>query len=116
MKASTMVFGPQPSLFGEPLSGLLPKGISIDDDFERFHCENPHVYKEILALCRLAKSRGRNKWSTKGIFEVMRWSRMATHGEDFKLRNDFTALYARLVMENEPDLEDFFETRERKAC
>ena len=30
----------------------------------------------------------------------------------FKLNNNFTAHYARLLMAQEPDLEGFFETRE----
>ena len=50
-----------------------------------------------------------------GIFEVLRWSRMETEGEEFKLNDHYRALYARDIMINEPDLEDFFEIRRRRA-
>ena len=33
-----------------------------------------------------------------------------------KLNNNFRALYARLLMDNEPELVDFFEVRERRAA
>jgi uncharacterized Zn finger protein (UPF0148 family) len=81
-------------------------------DFQIFHEENPHVYDEIVRLARVAKTRGHTRWGIKGIFEVLRWSQMITNGDnEFKLNNNYTSAYARLVMENEPDLEDFFETR-----
>jgi hypothetical protein len=86
-----------------------------EDPFEKFHRENPQVYSEIVRLARLAKAKGREHWSINGIFEVLRWSRMVTHGDDFKLNNDFRAVYARMVMRREPELEGFFEVRKRKA-
>ena len=38
-----------------------------------------------------------------------------TTGDDFKINNDFTAHYARLLMREHPALEGFFETREIRA-
>ena len=36
---------------------------------------------------------------------------VASKPTEFKLNNDFTSRYARLIMQQEPDLEDFFEVR-----
>lgn len=88
---------------------------TIQEKFERFHQENPHVYDEVVTLCRQAKRAGRNRWSINGVFEVLRWSWMETQADDFKLNNVYRARYARLVMEIEPDLKDFFTTRELTA-
>jgi hypothetical protein len=88
----------------------------IDADFRRFHAANPHVFRKIVALCRRAKARGYDRWSMKGVWEVMRWEiGVETDEEAPKLNNNYTALYARLVMSRCPDLAEFFETRERKA-
>jgi hypothetical protein len=36
---------------------------------------------------------------------------MKTVGDDFKLNNNYHSRYARLIMEREPGLDGFFETR-----
>lgn len=100
-------------LFAEGRYPVSPAG--IDADFERFHEANPHVYREIVGLCRKAKSRGLDHWSINGIFEVLRWkTAIKTDEEAPRLNNNYRALYARLVMKECPDLEGFFETRERR--
>ncbi len=49
----------------------------------------------------------------KMLYEVTRWEFwLATESDDeFKLNNNFTAYYARLIMEQEPDLAGMFELR-----
>lgn len=83
------------------------------DRFRQFHADNPQIYAALVELSRRAKAKGYSKWSTKAAFEVLRWeSTVRTTGDsEFKLRNDFTALYARLIMQREPDLDGFFVTR-----
>ena len=48
------------------------------------------------------------------LYEVLRWNYyLSTEGEEeFKLSNDFRAVYARKIMENEPDLADAFNTKQ----
>lgn len=89
---------------------------TLDERFLEFHEANPDVYAELVKLCRNVKSRGRERWSINAAFEVLRYSRLQTRGDEFKLNNSHRALYARLIMENEPDLDGFFETRERSAA
>ncbi len=91
---------------------------SIDDRFREFHAEHPEVYREFVALAREAKAAGMEKGSAKLITEVIRWYRL-TRGKDrdgFKINNVYVSRYARLAMEQEPDLAGFFETRELQSA
>ena len=49
------------------------------------------------------------------LFEVLRWEwiirGLPDTAEEFKLNNNYTSRYARLIMESEPGLEGVFETR-----
>lgn len=82
--------------------------------FLEFHTANPGVYKALVTLARRFKGRGHEKCSIKMLYEVCRWEfLMGTDTKDgFKLNNIFTSRYSRLIMESEPDLRDFFNTRE----
>ena len=89
----------------------------IANEFRRFHRMNPSVYDELVAISRQLKSRGRLHYGIGALFEVIRFHRaLKTTDHEFKLNNNYRALYARLIMEQEKDLRDFFETRVRKAC
>lgn len=90
---------------------------SIQDRFEEFHLNNPRIYALIVRFSREALLAGRQHYGMKAIFERIRWHIFVeTRSEDdFKLCNDFTSRYARLVMEQEPDLVDFFELRGLKS-
>jgi hypothetical protein len=82
--------------------------------FLAFHRENQDVYIELRRLALQMRDTGRTSYSIKGLFEVLRWSRdLATRGDSFKLNNNYTAYYARLLMEHEPRLAGMFELRER---
>jgi hypothetical protein len=89
---------------------------SISKNFEMFHYDNPHVYDELWKLACDLHARGHRHYSMKGLFEVLRWHRaMKTTDEDFKLNNNYTAYYARLIMENDDRLEGFFRLRDSGA-
>ena len=112
-----------------PSAGYLEVGMTTDSlsrvldgrraELERafwsFHTEHPEVYLELVRLARIWRSRGRDRWGTKSAFEVLRWERrirgLPDDREAFKLNNNYTAFYARLIMEREADLEGVFELR-----
>lgn len=80
--------------------------------FEEFHAKNPQVYHELLSLARQAVHRGRKKIGIKMLFEVVRWNRtIGTTDPDFKLNNNYHSQYARLLMQENPELAGLFETR-----
>lgn len=91
---------------------------SIDERFSKFHADNPHVYASLARLARQVKSRGRSKVGIELLFAVLRWEQMmSTTGDSgFRLNDHFTSRYARLLMEQEPDLDGMFETRELRAA
>ena len=71
---------------------------TIQERFEEFHAENPRFYDLLVHFARFARKKGK------------------TIGEEpFKFSNDFTSRYARLMMEQEEDLQGFFELRELRS-
>jgi hypothetical protein len=85
--------------------------------FDRFHANNPHVYKTLVALARQWVSRtGRSKLGIATLFERARWEiAVTTVGDDFRLNNSHRAYYARLIMLREPDLAGLFDLRASEA-
>lgn len=76
-----------------------------------------HVYREAVALALEARRRGIAHYGIKAICEVVRWQRtIAEPGHDaegFKVNNNYTALLAREIMAAHPQLDGFFEIRQR---
>lgn len=92
---------------------------TIQERFEAFHHANPQVYAELVKLARRAKRQGQQRIGIELLFAVVRWRRiMATRDESssFKLNDHYTSRYARLIMEQERDLDGFFATREIRAA
>lgn len=89
----------------------------IQARFEAFHVKHPEVYLELVSIARRLKSKGRTHYSMDSLLHVVRYHRDIEGTEEggYKLNNDFTSRYARLVMETEPDLVGFFETRGLRA-
>jgi len=87
--------------------------VTLDAQFEEFHKNNPDVYRELVRLARMMKARGHKRIGIKMLWEVLRWERAmkTTDQTEWKLNNNYTSRYARLIMENEPDLKGFFVTR-----
>jgi hypothetical protein len=88
----------------------------LERRFVEFHEKNPQVYAELLRLARLLKARGHKRIGMKMLFEQLRWQHAlkTTDLSGFKLNNNYTAYYARMLMERNLDLVGFFETREVK--
>lgn len=90
---------------------------SIAQKFEQFHAENPRVYTTLVRLAREWINRtGRQKLGIKTLYERARWEiALATSDPDYKLNNNYTAFYARLIMHQEQDLADMFDLRVSEA-
>lgn len=88
----------------------------LDRAFADFHELNPDVYDELVALARKWKQAGHRHVGISMLFELIRWSRgLSTVGDTFRLNNSYRSRYARLIMAQEADLRDFFETRELRS-
>lgn len=92
------------------------KAASIQDRFESFHRANPQVYAALRSLAFQMIGNGVRQYGIKGLFEILRWQfALQTNGEPFRLSNDFTSRYARLLVKNNPELDGFFTLRELRA-
>lgn len=98
----------------QPMLSFDPRD-AIQERFEAFHAQYPQVYAELRKLAFDYLARGFTHYSLDGLFHVVRHERNMAVGPEngYKLNNDFTSRYARLLMANEPALRGFFETRER---
>ena len=79
--------------------------------FERFHTNNPHVYRNLVQLARQFRSKRPDAViGIQMLFEVLRWQYFISvdSDEQFKFPNAFAAGYSRLIMKNEPDLGGIF--------
>ena len=89
-------------------------GSSIEERFRAFHDANPHVYHQLRDMALDLRDRGVTRYGIKALYEVLRYERaIATRGDEFRLNNNYTAHYARLIMDETPALAGFFETRDR---
>jgi hypothetical protein len=88
--------------------------------FRQFHAENPHIYEALERMAFKLRNKGMERWGIKALWEVLRYElAIATNSPvtTFRLNNNMTAYYARLLMERNPeDLAGFFETRERHGA
>ena len=91
------------------------KDATIQRRFLAFHEENPHVYAELVRMAREALPKAGGKLGIRMLWERLRWSMLQTHGDDFKLNDNFPSRYARMMMDQEPDLAGVFELRGLRA-
>lgn len=100
-----------------PIKRIKHKG-SIDQRFAEFHKNNPHVYQNLLHLAIQVQLAGRKRIGMKSLYERIRWeyvSKTKYEQEDFKLDNNFTSRYARMIVNNVPYLKGMFELRDLRA-
>lgn len=90
---------------------------TIQERFLDFHSRNPQVYYLLVRFSYELKRRGYEHCGISLVWERMRWEvAMTTNDPDgFKLNNDWRSRYARLLMEQEPELDGFFRTRQLTA-
>ena len=83
--------------------------------WKRWHSENPEFYELFCRFTREAISKGHLNLSAWLVVNRIRWeTSIVTRGDDYKIRNDFIALYSRLFMAENPQYAGFFRTRPMK--
>lgn len=83
--------------------------------FQQYDNENPIIWKQFKKTALKTISKGFKNYSSKSIFEVIRWHRGGGIKKDgFKINNNYTAYYARKFMDMFPEHEGFFRTRKVK--
>lgn len=100
----------------------IDRTLTFLERFRIFHRNNPQVYAELVRLCREGKATGRRHLGIRTLWEVMRWNLANVHvatndpTSDLKLNDHYHTYYARLIMEQEPDLAGFFELRTLRSA
>ncbi|WP_019070599.1 hypothetical protein [Streptomyces hokutonensis] len=88
-------------------------GRSITDQFRAFDAHNPHVYRALERMAARRLAAGATRVSLKDLFEDLR--RQLPYGVT-GLNNNFTALYARRLIDDHPHWARAFELRRRRAA
>lgn len=104
----------QPTADHDPLWLQNPTD-KIETAFAAFHRANPAIYLELEQRClRLQFNPRAKRIGVALLFESMRYDQLAeTTGDDYKLNNNYRALYARLLIHRQPWLATRLEIRER---
>lgn len=77
---------------------------------------NPWLLSKLADVAMELKRRGHTRYSIDGIFHILRWETDLSTGDlSLKVNNNHTALAARDLMADYPELDGFFQVRERKA-
>lgn len=87
----------------------------VRERFLKYHRDNPHVYDLFKEYARKVREDGLKKFSARGVFDILRW-RVAfeTKGE-FKVGNDVSPYYARMLIHEDPTFAPFFTLRQSDA-
>jgi len=73
------------------------------EEFKKFHRKNPFVYHLFKQLAFQAILQGRKRYSQQAIWHILRWNYdVPTISTDYKLSNNYIALYARLAIKEHP--------------
>jgi hypothetical protein len=84
--------------------------------FAEYHAANPQVYAALRRFALDARRAGRSRMSINMLHERVRWyTTVEAVQDEFKINNNWRPFYARLLMELEPELAGFFETRKALA-
>ncbi|MDG4790385.1 hypothetical protein O7626_40775 [Micromonospora sp. WMMD1102] len=91
--------------------------LSPSEKFWRYHEANPAIYSLLVAFAREWRDRtGRPKLGINSLIERVRWEvAVRTNDPDFKINNNYGPWFSRLIMRQEPDLDDLFHTRRSVA-
>ena len=82
--------------------------------FETYHKEHPEIWKEFVKTTLETIKKGFKHYSSKSIFEIIRWHKGGDIKSDgFKVNNNYTADYARKFIKEFPEHEGFFRMRTR---
>lgn len=91
--------------------------VTTYEKFLLFHAQNPHVLDRLIGLAHELCAAGQTRLSIQMLFEVLRYeTALQTSGDQFKLNNNYSSYYVRLIQGVDPAIGDLFETRAMKAA
>lgn len=90
--------------------------LTIAERFAIFHQQNPHVADTLELLAEQWFRAGHTRVGIKALYERARWeSGVTTAGDVWRLNNDWTAHYSRLLLARRPEWADRIHLRELRS-
>ena len=91
---------------------------TLTERFKQYHRDNPQVYDLFKKFTFMAIRRGHKRLSAWMIANRIRWeTSIETYSvEEYKISNDYIALYARKFMQDHPSYDGFFKIKEMKRA
>jgi hypothetical protein len=86
---------------------------TIQEAFLEYHQANPHVYARLEQLSQEFIDLGVRRIGIDLFINQVRYERIRTtrDAQGFKINQNFSSRYARLLLDNNPDWEGLFELR-----
>ncbi len=86
---------------------------TLDEKFFQYHNDNPHVLKLFLNYARQVKDVGFQHYGFHTIMHRVRWhlNVETKDSEGYKMNNNYSSRYARLLVKENPEFEGFFRNR-----
>lgn len=81
--------------------------------FEQYDNENPQIWQAFIFYTMETIGKGFSNYSSRGVFEIIRWHSGVTGKGIFKVNNNFSADYAKKFMKEFPQHDGFFRIRQR---
>ncbi|AWK09609.1 hypothetical protein DDQ41_12515 [Streptomyces spongiicola] len=96
----------------QPHTRLQDDSPTLDKRFDDFHASHPWILEALEELTAEWIEGGGERIGVKALFEKLRWSspRIAS-SEPFRLNNNFTSRYARLLCARHPEWASVFQLR-----
>lgn len=79
--------------------------------FRKYHKQNPDIYLMFKKFAYQAKQSGVKHYGAKAIMERARYHTEIERRGEWKVNNNFSAYFARLLAIEDPSFEEFFEFR-----
>jgi hypothetical protein len=99
----------QPDLFENPFVGYDRDTIKA---FKEYHEKHPDIFEEFRKYSIEMRNTGRAHYGSQSILEKIRWHvDMMYPDQHFKVNNNFSGMYARLMIQCYPEFKEFFRTR-----
>tara|TARA_S200002703_G_C3770242_1_gene237139 strand:+ start:254 stop:544 length:291 start_codon:yes stop_codon:yes gene_type:complete len=94
---------------------MIDEEITLMNRFNNFNRDNPEVYELFKRFTFQAINKGHTRLSAWMIANRIRWeTQIETVNDDYKIGNDYIALYSRKFMKDYPEHDGFFRTKPMK--
>jgi hypothetical protein len=88
----------------------------FNEKFDEFDKDNPEVWQMFVRFTFELISKGRTRYSARGVFHRIRWeTALTTDDQVYKLNNNWSPCYARKFHQSFPEHGEFFKLRMCRA-